>query len=270
MTLEIQKTDAGLPILGDDQIKQIYAQVLGAEHDYALKAIIFGQILTEKRAEMATQLGMLSHSGKASLNGHKLGDQDGFSDWLDSVGVSSSKAYRWMAAADRVMRKMLDVRAGDDIPALDVDGEVIPLSRALAAPDGDTLPDAAREFQQSVFDFLADKTLSEAVACAVDGESPANRIGRAANGQAAKQTKGDARKDYPFFLANKLQDVSTHLEHWDSMTKLQKSEACLVLRAALLGSPMTLSRKGDTTFAFSVWPDEVREIALESLNKIQA
>ena len=88
-----------------------------------------------------------------------------------------------MQAAERAARIGLHLVSADIFaPVIEIEGISIPLSQALTAPEAE-LPPRALEFKQAFFDFMADKTISEAARAVVDGESPGGRLSRAAGGK---------------------------------------------------------------------------------------
>jgi len=222
----------------EQHVLQACRDALQAEHDYATKAVIAGMLLNEFRHHLART----SHTEKSSLispispispttihgrNQHSKGDS--FLPWIESHGIAKPTAYRWMTAAERVARHQLNLpQAAPFTPFIEIHGEPVPLSKALLAPTpsdgpaGSQLDPRLASFRQSFFDFMQDKTLAEATRAAVDGESPAHRITRAAAGKATGGTKGEDRKAWHTFIAEKLSDISAHLKHWRSFTGPQK------------------------------------------------
>ncbi len=187
----------------DAQIIAACQSAANAEVDYAMQALIAGQMLIEKRASMSPS----SHDGKTGRFNPKA-DQDNFGKWLESHRIPVSTAYRWIDCADRVMRSRLGLSMIDDIqPYIEVEGTVIPHSQILTLPEAE-LPDAARKLRQDVFGFMQDKTLGEAARAAFGGDSPSHRITRAANGKAKGGTRGEDRKDWPTYIARHLSDVT--------------------------------------------------------------
>lgn len=217
-------------ITSEQSVLSACQDAMHAEHDYATKAVIAGMLLSEFRHSLARSC----HSGNSVANAafkhnQNTPKQDLFLPWLNSHGIAQRTAYRWMNAAERVARHQLRLPAAALFsPFIDIQGEQVPLSRALLAStpsDGDPgsyLPPKLAEFRQSFFDFMSDKTLAEATRAAVDGESPAHRITRAASGKSDGGTTGEDRKAWHTFIAEKLSDISSHLKHWRSFTTPQK------------------------------------------------
>lgn len=204
----------------DQQILAAYQAALSAENDYALKAVICGYMLLEKRAALAP----CSHSGKTGHFVAKNGD--GFLDALEAAGMSKSKAYRWMEAAERVGHCQLNVPLAMDLPScIDVEGVSVPLSQALTAPEKE-LTAAALKFRQGVFEFMADKTLSDALNASLDGESPAHRITRAHAGKTKGGKGAQDRKQFEKFTATKLGHLSTFFRQ-----KLSQTQRALIIAA---------------------------------------
>jgi hypothetical protein len=223
--------------------------------------MICGQLLAEQRAAMS-----FCHDGKSSTarNQHSKGNH--FTDWLADhcPEIGERTAYRWMELAERCAGA---VELGQALSiGNSVDGiEHLPLSHILTAPL-EELPEAAREARQLLFDFTSGKTMKECLAGVVVEGDDAHRITRAHNGANAKQTKGDARKDYPLFTAVKLKDISSHLSGWDRKSDTAKAELLNVIRHAIIGEPLKLPGRG-SVFNFAMWPEEFCQIALEALRE---
>lgn len=249
--------------LSDNLILTAYQEACTAEANYALKALICGQMLLEKKALMSP----LSHSETTGRFKAKK-EEDNFGVWCEKVGIRRATAYRWMDAADRVARIELGLNVGDDLPtAIEVDGVAIPLSQALLAP-AEELPEKARAFRQGVFDFMQDKSLAEAVRAAVDGEDDAHRISRAGLGKKAGGTRGEDRKDWPAFVARKLVEIGGHLSHWEGMSEVQRTEIKDLLVAAVNGDQATLrGRNAGLPFNFEIWPEELCSVLAEAVKQ---
>lgn len=257
----------------DKRIVAAYQDACEAEADYAIKAVICGLLLMEKKREIAnkspwshseTTVGWRNGKGGRFEGTEQAGD---FDDWMEQMGVSRARGYRWMNAADRVARRQLGLPVGEDLPGtIDVEGTVVPLSQALIAPEAE-LSGAALEFRQATFDFMADKTLAQAVREACDGDSPASRITRAANGKDMGGTKGENRKDYPLFVMRKLRDAGGHIGHWETMDVTQRNEVLTIFTAAICGEFVSLHGRPSGKAKFEAWPDEVCEALAVVLRK---
>jgi len=115
-----------------------------------------------------------------------------------------------MDAAERIGRAQLGIAMSEDYrPVIEIEGaQSMSLSAALTLPEAE-LPPRALEFRQGLLDFMADKSLSEAVASVLDGESPAHRITRASGGKAHGGTRGEDRKAFEKFTEQKLKHLTT-------------------------------------------------------------
>lgn len=179
----------------DAEIRNACLDTMEEATRVSLKAVICGQLLNEKQQ-------LLAHKGDGT-----------FQAWLlkNIPEVPKSTAYRWMAAARTVFAAL-----SDQMPVIDIS-----VSQLLTLPDGQ-LSEPQREAKQLYFDFTKDKTIADCIrGAALEGDEP-HRITRAHNGKTKGGSKGENRKDFPKFIANKLSDVSTHLESWDSMTATQR------------------------------------------------
>lgn len=197
-----------------------------AGEDYALKALIAGQLLLEYRAS-------LCHDGKPSPNGrNQHSGGDGFGQWIEQQGVAERTAYRWMEAAERVCRAQLGIPLAKPFtPVIELEGGgTISLSAALTKAEGQ-LPAEALRFRQGVFEFMADHTLGEAARAVFDGESDAKRITLAAGGKTKGGTKGEDRKAFDEFAKTKLKHLSTFLGH--KLTVNQKAQIVAAFDQAL-------------------------------------
>lgn len=196
------------------RLKQAHQEAEHVAESAVNKALIVGQMLVELK-------GFLGHGNWLT--------------WLKEVypEFHPRKAQRWMEVAEGVMKCV----------GLEADGiKQLPWSVVLSSPAED-LPAEAREAQQLVFDFTEGKTMKECLeGVVVDGDEP-HRITRAHNGKTKGGSKGENRKDFPKFIANKLSDVSTHLESWDSMTAAQRGEIHDHFERALEAWPTPLLEK---------------------------
>ncbi len=217
-TLEVSRADSqsiAKLSTAERRIVDAYQSARRAEADYATRALICGQLLLERRVEMCS-----SHNGTSTaLRRNQHSDGESFEAWLESVGISKTTGYRWMEAAERVARLQLHIPAADDFsPFMEIGGEAVPLSLALTAPEHE-LSAEALAFRQGVFDFMADKTISEAINAAVDGDSPASRISRAGNGKQKGGAGTQDRKEFEKFTATKLKHITTFVTQKLSTTQ---------------------------------------------------
>ena len=178
-----------------------------AQNNYALKALIAGQCLLEYRENLN-----VSPSCHDGMTGRFLDKKpaDRFDAWVERQipDISRRTAYRWMEAAERVGRVQLGLRAHEDFTTtIEIEGAApMPLSQALTLPE-EALPAEALAFRQGLFDFMADRTLNDALNAVVDGESAAKRITLAAGGKKQKG-QGD-RKAFEEFTERKLKHLTT-------------------------------------------------------------
>lgn len=200
----------------------------------SLSCLIAGQLLAEHRAAMART----SHDGKSSIHGRNQHSQDeGFLEWLDDNGLSKTTAYRWMDIAGRVAKLSLGLQTMDAVPDyIDIEGTVT-LSQALTAAEGD-LTGKALKFRQAVFEFMADKTLSEALAACSDGESDPKRITLAAGGKRHGGTRGEDRKAFDEFTRRKLKHLTTFFSQ--HLSSGQKGEIVAAFNRAVESWPRWL------------------------------
>jgi hypothetical protein len=257
---------------GEERILQAYREAIAAQVNYALKALICGQLMLEYRAALQ----MTSHREKSSaltnssLSYHNWTDRtkprdQQFIAWLSSRDIAVPTAYRWMEAADRVSRLQLGLLMSDELPShIEVEGTRVPLSVALTAPEAE-LPEAALKYRQDVSNFMADKTLAEACSAALDGESPAHRITRAADGKRKGGAGQPDRKDWPEFVFRKFGELAEHLSHWDRMSAGQKAEILGAVKAAFLGQD--ISWRNRRVKKFGLWPEELCAVAVEALRQ---
>ena len=191
---------------GEARVLHACREAVAAGRTAAMKMLIAGQMLLEHREEMMT-----CHSGKSLAWANKnKPESDQFGLWLESNGIASRTAYRWMDAAERIGRAQLGIAMSEDYrPVIEIEGaQSMSLSAALTLPEAE-LPPRALEFRQGLLDFMADKSLSEAVASVLDGESPAHRITRASGGKAHGGTRGEDRKAFEKFTEQKLKHLTT-------------------------------------------------------------
>lgn len=234
---------------------------------YSIKALIAGQLLSEHRVAMMT-----SHAEKSSKWKDKTKpESDHFGKWLATkcAGISPATAYRWMDIAGRVARLQLNLGTAEAVPAyIDVGGEAVPLSQALTAPEKD-LGKAAIKFRQDVFDFMADKSLTEALAACVDGESDPKRITLAAGGKKHGGSKGENRKDFPLFISKNMLALNGNLkgwEKWRAKQPAQFTEVSAILQAFIMGGAVPTDRNGATA-KVNGWPRSLCELMADLLKE---
>lgn len=214
--------------------------------EYACKAVIAGFALLEYRAFLGSN-GRTSHSGTSSLihgrNQHSEGV--GFDAWLRENHLAKSTAHRWMEAAEAVARLLMRVPTGHPwAPVIEVEGEVISISQAMSAPEAE-LPPPALEFRTELLEFMADKTIADALSAAIDGDSPASRIARAGNGKHAGGHHGEDRKDFVLFGARALKNFLAHVGardgkqggHFEALSPTQRNQVCEYVGLTLKGMP---------------------------------
>jgi hypothetical protein len=235
------------------------------ERDYVQKACLAGALLLEFRQSTFCENPNVSpggHRGRlvnrmghvSAINGNgraKDGKFDAsednlcFEEWLTKNGIAPRTARRWMAAAERASHFALKLAIGEDLPlTIDVEGICIPLSQALNTPDAE-LPDRALKFKQAWFDFMSDRTLSEATRAVVDGESPESRMTRAAAGKTQGGKGSGDRKDFALHAGLKLAECLHHIGagegrqggHWRAMNYADKQLAREHLRLFMRGLP---------------------------------
>ena len=248
--------------ISDEAILHACAAAATAEVDYALKALFAGQLLIEKRHALARSC----HDGK-SFHKHDGTKPEAaqFGKWLESVGIASRTAYRWIDCTERVMRHHLGLTMGDDLPvALEIEGVALPLSEVLMLPEAQ-LPAQARKLHQDVFDFMQDKSLGEAARAAFGGDSAASRITRAANGKSKGGTHdADDRRDWPKFVGVTLKTLNSHVSHWDSMSAVQRAEITSGLVALCTGGEYKPAHTR-SPIQFGLWPQDLCEAMAEGL-----
>jgi hypothetical protein len=160
---------------------------------------------------------------KAVAAGSMLNDARphvGHGNWMAWVAesfpeISHDTAERWMAHAKRITGFVLR----DHRPS-------VPVSQLLNG-DGDELNEADTEARQLLLDFMANKTIKEALAAAVT-EGDDARAARAVAGKSTGGTRGENRKDFPRFAARHLSDLTYHLAPFE---KFGDDEVEIVARA---------------------------------------
>lgn len=211
----------------ENEIISALQNVKRAGEDYAIKALIAGQILLEYKAALPP----LSHSGTAGKFVTKKEDER-VASLFDKAGVARSTGYRYMQAAERVGRVQLGIPMHEPYrPVIDIDGErSLSLSHCLTAPER-SLPEEALKYRQGVLDFMADHTLGEATRAVLDGDSEAKRITLAAGGK-SKGGKGSGdRKAFDVFAKTKLKHLTTFMGQ--NLTVNQKAQIVAAFDVAL-------------------------------------
>lgn len=211
----------------ENEILVALQNVKRAGEDYAIKALIAGQILLEYKAALPP----LSHSETTGKFVAKKED-DRIGSLFDKVGLSRPTGYRYMQAAERVGRVQLGIPMHEPYrPVIDIDGaQSLSLSHCLTAPEK-SLPEEALRYRQGVLDFMADHTLGEATRAVLDGDSDAKRITLAAGGK-SKGGKGSGdRKAFDVFAKTKLKHLTTFMGQ--KLTVNQKAQIVAAFDAAL-------------------------------------
>jgi hypothetical protein len=211
----------------ETQVIAACKEALNAQNDYALKALIAGQLLLEHREAIAPS----RHSGATGKFVAKT-DEESFTKWIEKQGVAVRTAQRWMQAAERVCRAQLGIPMHETFsPVIEIgNGQTMSMSQALTLPEG-KLAGPARAFRQGIFDFMAEHTLSEAATAVVDGESDGKRITLAAGGK-KKGGKGSGdRKAFDVFAKTKLKHLTTFMGR--KLTVNQKAQIVAAFDAAL-------------------------------------
>lgn len=178
------------------------------------EAMVAGAMLVEIREAML--------SGRAQGNQHTPRELQ-FKAFLEKVaahhGCTERTLYNWIGVAENGRKVLAEAS---------VDVEAISLSE-IATTDEADLSESAREARQLLFDWMAHKTINDALrGTVVDGDE-ASRVTRAHNGMTKGGTKGEDRKDYPTFIGKKLSDAGTHLENWEKFTASQKEATIIKL-----------------------------------------
>lgn len=183
---------------------------------------------------------------KCLIAGHLLNETKNllphgeFSDWIATnlPEISHVTAWTWMRAAANVAKAL---KFPD---AIEIEAEVIPISKLLSAPESE-LSAAALEYRQQWFDFTADKTIKDCINSVVIDGDPAHRIDRAVNGKLKGGTRGEDRKDWPTYIARHLSDITALLgcneknreKRWSTMTAGQREAIQDALSTALAKWP---------------------------------
>jgi hypothetical protein len=167
------------------------------------------------------------------------------------------QAQRWIAAAENIVKFL------PPPPALEVEISV------LLTADTAKLSQPAQQYRQELLGLNNHTTLKDAASGVFNEGDEAHRITRAANGK-LKGGRGETdRRDFALFTARKLNHLGSHLRHWSRMPAAQRAEAGHILRSAILGNRINLTRQGrDEVFKFNLWPDEFCQVALETLRDV--
>jgi hypothetical protein len=162
-----------------------------------------GQLLREKH---------LALEGAASRSNTKP-EHTKFGLWLQTncPQISHRTAYRWMELSQRVVGHC----------GLELENAATPLSDALSQPESSLAPQAL-QWRQTIFAFLAGKTMKEAIAgVVVEGDEP-HRLTRSFNGKSAGGYHGENRRDYARYLASHFQIATKFLN--EKISPAQKSK----------------------------------------------
>lgn len=238
-------------------------------------AVICGQMMVEQREEMS-----FCHSDKnLAWQGRTKDASDRFTHWLSAncVEISQRTAYRWMAAAVRVMGLLLESHHTDPQVWIELDGDRFYLSMVLTRLDSECSP-GMLTFRATFAKFLENKTLTEAAHATLAGADEESRITRAGNGSGKGGHNGDDRKDWPTFVAHNLHDFSMHLVRWNSMNETQQAELKVIVRNFILGDEVKLTgrkesivqpgyERRDGKIVKCPWPEELCRAMQESLRE---
>lgn len=226
-------------------VRGVVLEALHSVDQARQKCLIAGYYLDEIRREMGTRDGRTSHDGKSSIHGrnqHSGADQ--FLAWLHTniPEIPKTTAYRWMQAATEVASAL------DLAPAIEVDAEVIPMSRLLTLPPAELPDDKTRAMRQAWFDFTADKTIKECISGVLVEGDPESRMKRAINGKTKGGHRGEDRKDWPTYVNRHLVAITGLLgakeenreKRWQGMSALQRQTIQDALSTALSRWPTPL------------------------------
>jgi hypothetical protein len=257
------------PVITESLVISTCQALIEEEKGLAIKRIIAGAMLIEFRHHM-----MSCHADNSSANWHDRTKTCGFKDWLERNEIPQRSAYRWMENAEIILRKRLGLSGAEAFsPVIDIGGESIPISQALTAPDSDLSADALN-FKQGLFQFMADKTIAEAVRASLDGESPAHRISRAANGKLHGgapdiATDPEARKNFPKFIASNLKKLNGNLAGWERWRKnnpAQYQQVAAIFRSVINGGNVQVDESGAST-PIAPWPRSLCELIADLLKE---
>ena len=251
-------------------IKNLFNKAFSHRDIFVKDALTCGQSLIEQRQEMAQ-----SHGGTGFIVDVSEAEPDStFENWAAQICDAKSRTtlYRWMAAAERVIKFLLNKQPGDPCPTtlLSDDGYVLISQVLIGSADFlKALPAGTQSFRDQFDAFLQDKTLSAVSIGALEGQVNPHDITLAANGKKRGGTnKTDDRTDTPYFTAQYFQTFSTRLERWDILPETQRTEIKGIVHAAILGDEVQLAnRQRAAHFQFTPWPEELRAIAREAIRE---
>lgn len=226
----------------DRELERLRSAVLAAQtavEGAKQKCLAAGQLLNELRARLA---------------------HGEFTPWLAQYvpEISADTAQRWMRAAANITKALPP-------PEEAADEETPPVSEILATPDRELSPGQLR-YKQSWLGFTADKSIKECLAAVLVEGDQAHRVDRAVNGKVLGGTgRADDRRDFPVFIAAKLKDIAAHLTHYPRMPAGQRKEIDELLRTAMLGGEIRLTRAARSRrFVYHAWPEAPVRIAFDT------
>ncbi len=253
------------PSMSDARILKACEVAESAKADFSIKAVIAGALLNEKRLSPPPSSHDGTTVGQPRRKGRFDADEAAFYGWLEAnfPGKGRTTLYRWMQAAERLVKGVLKINPTDDLP-LDFSAAVgpVPISQILTAPEAQLTPDTLF-LRRAIFDLMTRYTITDAINGVVEGDSAGHRITRAINGLGGG-TGGEDRKDFAFFVARKFQHISEHFTHWEAMSQTQRLEAQQAIRAAINGSNLELPDRKHL-FKFEAWPEEICQTVLETV-----
>ena len=223
------------------------ANIIGAVRE-ALTAV-------EGARQKCMAAGQLLNDFKATLHHGE------FAVWREKnlPEVSDRTAQLWMRAAENIVKAL---------PEGAIDVETISISEVLSTPDHCLSP-ANLKYKQAWLDFTNDKTIKECLnGVFVEGDE-GHRVDRAINGKTMGGKGNVDRKDWPVFVAVKLNDITAHLAHWKKMSHIQRSEIEQAVRANILGEPTKLIRgelKRKVGFG-KPWPVDFARLVLDAVKQ---
>lgn len=192
---------------GSAQIRRAYADATAAAKTAVDRALVCGQMLAEQRDFLGAG------------PGRRIGDDsESFDAWMEREcpEIPRRTAFRWMQAAESVVRHL-----PSPLPEID-----IPISDVLTRPEADLTEEQAIA-RQMLMEFVEDKTINECIKGIVhEGDGDNGRLNRAAAGKFSAKAGGSGdRKDWPKFVATHLRQTATHLGSWASYSPLQRQQA---------------------------------------------
>lgn len=225
--------------LASDSIINVVREALVAVEGAKQKCLAAGQLLNDFKATLA---------------------HGEFLIWREKnlPEISADCCERWMRAAANIVRAL---------PEGCIDVETISLSEVLSTPDH-CLSAAHQKYKQAWLDFTNDKTIKECLnGVFVEGDE-AHRVDRAINGKTMGGKGSGDRKDWSLFIGVKQNDMGAHLAHWKKMSAIQRSEIEQVVRGAILGDDVRLTRgQKSRLFKFEPWPEDFSRLVLETLKE---